>query len=117
MCPGSRSQFYTSSSRETPSGNFGIVTDTLGQISGQIANMQQCLTSLTSNVEELSSRTMELTNRVAALEDVTLESQPGKKKIEIPRDLSVRCYIKAAIFSKCYLLILDSNKKNIQGAV
>jgi hypothetical protein len=71
--------------------NITVVTESLGQISGQIANMHQGLMSLTDTVERLSSTTIELANRVAALEDITIEAQPqGKKKVDIPRDLSVR---------------------------
>lgn len=69
---------------------MGALTESLGQISSQISNMQQCLMSLTSTVDGLTAKTVELTSRVAALEDVTVEFQPTKKKrSDIPRDLSV----------------------------
>ena len=75
------------------SSSLTAVTESLGHISGQISSMQQCLISLTSTVDGLSSRTVDLTTRVAALEDIALEAQPAKKrKIDIPRDLSVSYY-------------------------
>ena len=86
---GASSQFY-SIGRGSNSDTMAVVTDSLGHISNQISSMQQCLTALTNTVDGLSTKTMELTNRVAALEDIAIESQPvKKKKIDIPRDLSV----------------------------
>lgn len=89
--------FYSNSGCDINSSSIVTVTESLGHISGQISNMQHCLMSLTSTVDGLSTKTMELTNRVAALEDITIESQqpaPKKRRIDIPRDLSVStCYI------------------------
>lgn len=45
--------------------------------------MHQCLMSLTDTIDGLSAKTVELTSRVAALEDIS-----KKKSIDIPRDLS-----------------------------
>lgn len=71
--------------------------------------------SLTSIVEGLSSRTLELANRVAALEDITIESQSGKKKINIPWELSVRGQLVVAISFDYYFFFFYRLKVNIQG--
>ena len=62
---GASSQFY-SIGRGSNSDTMAVVTDSLGHISNQISSMQQCLTALTNTVDAVK-----------------------KKKIDIPRDLSV----------------------------
>ena len=105
---GTSSQFC----QDTSPSSMAAVNESLGHISGQISSMQQCLLSLTSNVDGLLTKTMELTTRIAAIEDITIESQPAKKRrIDVPRDLSVSVaqYIASETFLPCTLLI-DTNQ-------
>lgn len=71
--------------------------------------------SLTSIVEGLSSRTLELANRVAALEDITIESQSGKKKINIPWELSVRGQLVVAISFDYYFFFFLQTQSEYTG--
>ena len=85
-CPGGRGAGSVYS-RVTHTDGIGmaVVIESLGHISNQIAGMQQCLSTLTGTVDELSSRTSELSQRVAALEESTNDPPPPKKRrVDIP---------------------------------
>ena len=88
MCPGSNGSFY---GRNTSNNNNTFVSEGIGHLSSQIANLQQTMVTLTDTVKESTQQQQQLRDRVTALEDVVIESQPAKKssKPDIPRDLSV----------------------------
>lgn len=74
------------------SGYSSTIISALGDITNQLCHVQASISSMDKKVEDLSVKTVNLTKRVAGLEEATKQQPAKKRKVHVPLELSVSVF-------------------------